>query len=53
MKVGVLVDDYLIEVNGENVEDVSYEEVVEKVKKLGSCVMFLLVDKEIDKCYFE
>ncbi|XP_012498904.1 PREDICTED: Na(+)/H(+) exchange regulatory cofactor NHE-RF3 isoform X1 [Propithecus coquereli] len=53
MKAGVLPDDHLIEVNGENVEDASHEEVVEKVKKSGSRVMFLLVDKETDKCYSE
>ncbi|KAL4828954.1 hypothetical protein H8958_018967 [Nasalis larvatus] len=53
MKAGVLADDHLIEVNGENVEDASHEEVVEKVKKSGSRVMFLLVDKETDKCHLE
>lgn len=31
MKAGVLADDHLIEVNGENVENASHEEVVEKV----------------------
>lgn len=31
MKAGVLADDHLIEVNGENVEDATHEEVVEKV----------------------
>ncbi|XP_006861755.1 PREDICTED: Na(+)/H(+) exchange regulatory cofactor NHE-RF3 [Chrysochloris asiatica] len=53
MKAGVLPDDHLIEVNGENVENASHEEVVEKVKKSGSRVMFLLVDKETDKRYKE
>ncbi|XP_007948272.1 Na(+)/H(+) exchange regulatory cofactor NHE-RF3 [Orycteropus afer afer] len=53
MKAGVLADDRLIEVNGENVENASHEEVVEKVKKSGSRVMFLLVDKETDKHYRE
>nr|XP_001088569.2 Na(+)/H(+) exchange regulatory cofactor NHE-RF3 [Macaca mulatta]XP_005542184.1 PREDICTED: Na(+)/H(+) exchange regulatory cofactor NHE-RF3 [Macaca fascicularis]XP_015005775.1 Na(+)/H(+) exchange regulatory cofactor NHE-RF3 [Macaca mulatta]XP_015005786.1 Na(+)/H(+) exchange regulatory cofactor NHE-RF3 [Macaca mulatta]XP_028703132.1 Na(+)/H(+) exchange regulatory cofactor NHE-RF3 [Macaca mulatta]XP_028703135.1 Na(+)/H(+) exchange regulatory cofactor NHE-RF3 [Macaca mulatta] len=53
MKAGVLADDHLIEVNGENVEDASHEEVVEKVKKSGSRVMFLLVDKETDKHHLE
>ncbi|XP_070353886.1 Na(+)/H(+) exchange regulatory cofactor NHE-RF3 [Equus asinus] len=53
MKAGVLDDDHLIEVNGENVEDASHEEVVEKVKKSGSRVMFLLVDKETDKRHNE
>lgn len=31
MKAGVLADDHLIEVNGENVEDATHEDVVEKV----------------------
>ncbi|KAL4664627.1 hypothetical protein H8957_012962 [Semnopithecus entellus] len=53
MKAGVLADDHLIEVNGENVEDASHQEVVEKVKKSGSRVMFLLVDKETDKRHLE
>ncbi|XP_058165575.1 Na(+)/H(+) exchange regulatory cofactor NHE-RF3 isoform X2 [Dasypus novemcinctus] len=53
MKAGILADDHLIEVNGENVEDASHEEVVEKVKKSGSHVMFLLVDKETDKHHSE
>ncbi|XP_008705962.1 Na(+)/H(+) exchange regulatory cofactor NHE-RF3 [Ursus americanus] len=53
MKAGVLADDHLIEVNGENVEDASHEEVVAKVKNSGSRVMFLLVDKETDKLHAE
>ncbi|XP_006899603.1 PREDICTED: Na(+)/H(+) exchange regulatory cofactor NHE-RF3 [Elephantulus edwardii] len=53
MKSGVLADDHLIEVNGENVENASHEEVIKKVKKSGSHVMFLLVDKETDKLYSE
>ena len=36
MKAGVLADDHLIEVNGENVEDASHEEVVEKVYPKGA-----------------
>ncbi|XP_036128650.1 Na(+)/H(+) exchange regulatory cofactor NHE-RF3 isoform X1 [Molossus molossus] len=53
MKAGVLANDHLIEVNGENVEDATHEEVVEKVRKSGSRVMFLLVDKETDKHHSE
>ncbi|KAG8517658.1 Na(+)/H(+) exchange regulatory cofactor NHE-RF3, partial [Galemys pyrenaicus] len=53
MRAGVLADDHVIEVNGENVEDASHEEVVEKVKKAGSRIMFLLVDKETDKRHRE
>ncbi|XP_007528729.2 Na(+)/H(+) exchange regulatory cofactor NHE-RF3 [Erinaceus europaeus] len=49
MKAGVLDDDHVIEVNGENVEDASHEQVVEKVKKSGSRIMFLLVDKDTEK----
>lgn len=39
MKAGVLADDHLIEVNGENVEEATHEEVVEKVYPKG--VLFL------------
>ncbi|XP_055979246.1 Na(+)/H(+) exchange regulatory cofactor NHE-RF3 [Sorex fumeus] len=53
MKAGVLADDHVLEVNGENVEASSHEEVVEKVKKAGSRVMFLLLDKETDRCHSE
>ncbi|XP_054418960.1 Na(+)/H(+) exchange regulatory cofactor NHE-RF3 isoform X2 [Pteronotus mesoamericanus] len=53
MKAGVLADDHLIEVNGENVEDATHEEVVDKVRKSGSQVMFLLVDKETEKHHNE
>lgn len=53
MKAGVLTDDHVLEVNGENVETSSHEEVVEKVKKSGSRVMFLLLDKETDRRYSE
>lgn len=31
MKAGVLANDHLIEVNGENIENASHEEVVAKV----------------------
>uniref|UniRef100_A0ABI7ZKK6 PDZ domain-containing protein n=1 Tax=Felis catus TaxID=9685 RepID=A0ABI7ZKK6_FELCA len=53
MKAGVLAGDHLIEVNGENVEDASHEEVVAKVKSSGGRVMFLLVDEETDKLHTE
>ncbi|KAM5201335.1 Na(+)/H(+) exchange regulatory cofactor NHE-RF3 isoform 1-T3 [Hipposideros larvatus] len=53
MKAGILADDHLIEVNGENVEDATHEEVVEKVRKSGSHVTFLLMDKEADKHHSE
>lgn len=52
-RAGVLDDDHLIEVNGENVEDATHEEVVEKVRKAGSRVTFLLVDKETDQQHRE
>ncbi|XP_010627794.1 Na(+)/H(+) exchange regulatory cofactor NHE-RF3 [Fukomys damarensis] len=53
VRAGVLPDDHLIEVNGENVEDASHKEVVEKVKKSGNRVMFLLVDKETEEHHHE
>ncbi|XP_041493878.1 Na(+)/H(+) exchange regulatory cofactor NHE-RF3 [Microtus oregoni] len=53
MKAGVLANDHLIEVNGENVENASHEEVVAKVKKAGNRVVILLVDKETAKCHSE
>nr|XP_020666644.1 Na(+)/H(+) exchange regulatory cofactor NHE-RF3 [Pogona vitticeps]XP_020666653.1 Na(+)/H(+) exchange regulatory cofactor NHE-RF3 [Pogona vitticeps] len=50
-KAGVKPNDRLIEINGENVENDTHEEVVEKVKKSGNKVMFLLSDKESDQYY--
>ncbi|KAM4806333.1 Na(+)/H(+) exchange regulatory cofactor NHE-RF3 [Urocitellus parryii] len=53
MRAGVLADDHLIEVNGENVEAAGHEEVVEKVRKSGNRVVFLLVDRETGKRHSE
>ncbi|KAE8299207.1 Na(+)/H(+) exchange regulatory cofactor NHE-RF3 [Larimichthys crocea] len=48
---GVRVNDRLVELNGENVEDATHEQVVDKIKLAGGSVMFLLVDQETDKFY--
>ncbi|KAM7181885.1 Na(+)/H(+) exchange regulatory cofactor NHE-RF3 [Macrochelys suwanniensis] len=50
-KAGVQQNDRLIEVNGKNVENDKHEEVVEKVKKSGNHVVFLLSDNETDQYY--
>lgn len=50
-KAGVKANDRLLEVNGENVEDCTHEQVVDKIKLAGSSVMFLLVDEETDRYY--
>ncbi|NXI71560.1 NHRF3 protein, partial [Anseranas semipalmata] len=50
-KAGVQNKDRLIEINGKNVENDTHEEVVEKVKKSGSHVMFLLSNEETDNYY--
>uniref|UniRef100_A0A8C8RBQ3 PDZ domain containing 1 n=1 Tax=Pelusios castaneus TaxID=367368 RepID=A0A8C8RBQ3_9SAUR len=50
-KAGVQQDDRLIEVNGKNVENDTHEEVVDKVKKSGNHIVFLLSDKETDQYY--
>ncbi|XP_039239286.1 Na(+)/H(+) exchange regulatory cofactor NHE-RF3 isoform X2 [Pipra filicauda] len=50
-KAGVQNNDRLIEINGENVENYTHEEVVEKVKKSENHVMFLLSNEETDR-YF-
>uniref|UniRef100_A0A670Y719 PDZ domain containing 1 n=1 Tax=Pseudonaja textilis TaxID=8673 RepID=A0A670Y719_PSETE len=52
IKAGVQPNDRLIEINGENVENSTHEEVVEKVKKSGNQVMFLLSDEETDQYYY-
>ncbi|XP_062861397.1 Na(+)/H(+) exchange regulatory cofactor NHE-RF3 [Trichomycterus rosablanca] len=50
-KAGVKVKDRLVEINGENVEGDTHEQIVQKVKSAGNSVMFLLVDEETDKYY--
>ncbi|NXJ00051.1 NHRF3 protein, partial [Psophia crepitans] len=50
-KAGVQNNDRLIEINGKNVENDTHEEVVEKVKKSGNHVMFLLSNEETDHHY--
>ncbi|CAN9497647.1 unnamed protein product [Ophioblennius macclurei] len=50
-RAGVKMRDRIIEVNGDNVENRTHEEVVEKIKKAGGSVIFLLVDEETDKFY--
>ncbi|NXA35192.1 NHRF3 protein, partial [Eudromia elegans] len=50
-KAGVKNNDRLIEINGKNVENDKHEEVVEKVKKSGNHVIFLLSDEETDQYY--
>lgn len=51
-KAGVQSNDRLIEINGENVENDTHEGVVEKVRKSGNQVTFLLSNKETDQYYF-
>uniref|UniRef100_A0A8B9TM14 PDZ domain containing 1 n=1 Tax=Anas platyrhynchos TaxID=8839 RepID=A0A8B9TM14_ANAPL len=50
-KAGVQNNNRLIEINGKNVENDTHEEVVEKVKNSGNCVMFLLSNEETDRYY--
>ncbi|XP_048349306.1 Na(+)/H(+) exchange regulatory cofactor NHE-RF3 isoform X1 [Sphaerodactylus townsendi] len=50
-KAGVQLNDRLVEINGENVENDIHEEVVEKVRRSGNHIVFLLSNKETD-CYY-
>ncbi|XP_057709094.1 Na(+)/H(+) exchange regulatory cofactor NHE-RF3 [Corythoichthys intestinalis] len=50
-RAGVKTNDRLLEVNGENVEKDTHERVVDKVKKAGKSLMFLLSDAETDRYY--
>ncbi|XP_077584947.1 Na(+)/H(+) exchange regulatory cofactor NHE-RF3 isoform X2 [Stigmatopora nigra] len=50
-RAGVKTNDRLLEVNGENVETDTHENVVDKVKKAGRNLMFLLCDAETDLYY--
>lgn len=48
---GVRVNDRVLEINGENIEGSTHDEVVAKTSQAGSSIMFLLVDKETDEYY--
>lgn len=50
-RAGVNVNDRLLEVNGENVEGSTHDQVVDKIRLGGSSIMFLLVDEETDRHY--
>ncbi|XP_041857960.1 Na(+)/H(+) exchange regulatory cofactor NHE-RF3 [Melanotaenia boesemani] len=50
-RAGVRVKDRLLEINGENVENLTHDQVVEKIRQVGNSMMFLLTDEETDKFY--
>ncbi|XP_030643460.1 Na(+)/H(+) exchange regulatory cofactor NHE-RF3 [Chanos chanos] len=50
-KAGVRLRDRLLEINGENVENATHDQVVQKIKESGNSIMFLLVDEDSDRYY--
>nr|XP_006639317.1 PREDICTED: Na(+)/H(+) exchange regulatory cofactor NHE-RF3 isoform X1 [Lepisosteus oculatus] len=50
-KAGIKNNDRLIELNGENIESCTHDQIATKVKDSGNTVMFLLVDEETDRYY--
>lgn len=50
-KGGIQVNDRLVEVNGENVEDHTHDQVADKIKLAGNSIMFLLANEETDRYY--
>ncbi|MBN3287616.1 NHRF3 protein, partial [Polyodon spathula] len=50
-KAGVQNNDRLIELNGDNVESSSHEQIVDKMKASGNSIVFLVVDGEADRYY--
>ncbi|XP_056246198.1 Na(+)/H(+) exchange regulatory cofactor NHE-RF3 [Seriola aureovittata] len=50
-RAGIKVNDRLLEINGENMEDSTHEQAVDKIKLAGGSIMFLLVDDETDRYY--
>lgn len=50
-QAGVRVNDRLVEINGESIEGLLHNEVVEKITQAGHILMFLLVDNEADEYY--
>ncbi|XP_051567211.1 Na(+)/H(+) exchange regulatory cofactor NHE-RF3-like isoform X2 [Myxocyprinus asiaticus] len=51
-QAGVKLGDRVVEINGENVESASHDQIVQKVKAAGKSVILLLVDEDTDK-YFK
>ncbi|XP_061548151.1 Na(+)/H(+) exchange regulatory cofactor NHE-RF3 [Phycodurus eques] len=50
-RAGVNINDRLLEVNGENIESYTHEQLVDKVNMAGGSLMFLVVDEETDWYY--
>ncbi|XP_018533784.1 Na(+)/H(+) exchange regulatory cofactor NHE-RF3 [Lates calcarifer] len=50
-RAGVKTNDRILEVNGENIEGSTHDQVVDKIKLAGGSIMFLLVDEETDRYY--
>ncbi|KAI2660474.1 Na(+)/H(+) exchange regulatory cofactor NHE-RF3 [Labeo rohita] len=50
-KAGVKTGDRIVEINSENVESLSHDQTVQKIKAAGDKVMFLLVDEDTDKFF--
>jgi len=48
---GLKYGDRIIEVNGDNVEDDSYEQVVQRIKAGGDQIRMLVLDKAADEYY--
>ena len=48
---GLLVGDRLVEVNGVNVENDTYQHIIEKIIASGDTVRLLVVDRETDDYY--
>ncbi|XP_037345225.2 Na(+)/H(+) exchange regulatory cofactor NHE-RF3 [Pungitius pungitius] len=50
-RAGVSVNDRLLEVNAEDVEGSTHDQVVDKIKLAGSSIMLLLADRETHRYY--
>ncbi|CAL8322433.1 unnamed protein product [Merluccius merluccius] len=50
-QAGVKTNDRLLQVNGDDVEDATHEQVVEKIKQAGSSLMFLLAEEDTHRYY--
>uniref|UniRef100_A0A672K4G5 Na(+)/H(+) exchange regulatory cofactor NHE-RF3-like n=1 Tax=Sinocyclocheilus grahami TaxID=75366 RepID=A0A672K4G5_SINGR len=50
-QAGVKLSDRIVEINSENVENLSHDQTVQKVKAAGDKLMLLLVDEDTDKFF--
>lgn len=50
-RAGVKVNDRLLEIAGDDMDGITHDQAVEKIKSAGDSIMFLLADEETERHY--